>query len=160
MVLECQGVDKLLRAILNILISLSLDKITPKATPPTRPCFTVCRQGICVQQPSLFPVPKKAAGKKQMHDGTWSVTKLRLMVQLGLLQFQDIQHLWLLGLLSEALRAVLIMLGSGLPYCCFSSWSPSYLAQLLILFQSNSFYSLIQQLFRHHLPKKLTHYFT
>lgn len=33
MALECQGVDKLLRTVLNILISLGLDKVTHKAPP-------------------------------------------------------------------------------------------------------------------------------
>ena len=33
MVLECQGVDKLLRTVLNILSSLGLDKATHKAPP-------------------------------------------------------------------------------------------------------------------------------
>ena len=43
MVLGCQGVDKLLRTVLNILISLSLDKVTHKA-PPTPPGVTVHQQ--------------------------------------------------------------------------------------------------------------------
>lgn len=51
-----------------------------------------------------------------MHDGARSATKLSLMVQLGLLQLQDIQHLQFLGLFSEPLRMFLIMRGSGLPY--------------------------------------------
>ena len=43
MVLGCQGVDKLLRTVLNILISLSLDKVTHKA-PPTQPGVTARQQ--------------------------------------------------------------------------------------------------------------------
>lgn len=42
-----QGVDKLLRTVLNILISLSLDTKEIHKTPPPLN-FTVCQQGTCV----------------------------------------------------------------------------------------------------------------
>lgn len=69
MVQGCQRVDKLLRTVLNILISLSLDKVTHKA-PPAPPCVTVCQQESVYTSDRLSRSIAKAAGERQMHDDT------------------------------------------------------------------------------------------
>lgn len=116
MVQGCQGVDKLLRTVLNILISLSLDKVTHKA-PPAPPCVSL-PAGVCVHQWSLFLVHSKGSWGEA--NAWWHLICDFIKLDGTAGTFASARHPAFAAelelLFCEPLSMLLIMLGSGPPF--------------------------------------------